>query len=574
MKFFFLVFFLIFLISNSNSKELYCKKGNTFSSFPDPKIMNPSEYYEFKYYLENHHFPQNKINTCLPEIYPEVLELYKEIKNNTHGPARFKFQSSMFATEILANIKNTYDFEWNDLSNPFDVYLFVEYLKTNPQSPLPRVPVTITYNKMELKMLALNFNSHKKEEKSKHERALQEKNREEEQEEKQKIEKRSESLIREQYISSVVELRDLVFNELGNYIKNGWAKDENEFRQRVLLTCYEIDCPEKLKDFFLTKNNGDVDFWQFGSKPLSYLVKYNKLNELKRHIKKTNGKHNLNSDDVEMSLHLFDIKMYNFFNEELNLHSYFSSTHIDGKVLLDMSSHPLTRHAVGKIEDKVHVNYFTMYYLDKLKVMKPKHILGYVILNNKYTDTIVKYPSNKKPEQKNFKFKDYVFEEPSWDSKATVLRENSELKLNLVDAHVYNENEGYEFVELKNNWIGLMIDNKKYWMHVSQFASVDFIDKFFEDNSISEVNLNEIYKTANGKKIDPALAAKLASSVHVRKTKWVNNELWFNVDFLHNPLVETEEDIKKDQESIEVKDLWVRPYDGEKKNYRYNSMGC
>lgn len=580
---------LIFPISNE-ATELRCTDKNILEKRnPNTVVLSQENYVEFITYIRSK-YSFLMFNECSLVQFPELYSLYKEVKENRYNRHTSSFEKSTFALAFIEKNKPL-GLSWDYFDDPFDTISFPNAYITEPgymplhlmQTKERNLPENILElyvqrykeaKERQLNQRKINISEADKkiaEEKIKKENEIKNETKKKKELEDKAKEEFYFDQIRKFYISSIIEKGETILSEEKEYIKKAYAKDREEFLQRVVIACYEMDCPSKLKNKFNTELKNKLSFANYGGKvtPKMFLIKYNRLSELKNFLK-NNSNSSINKEELLISAHLSDSKIYRYLKYEFGSRESIEISDLDSRVVsANMTSDALS---FISMEFEKGSNLYNTYFIDKFGDIKAKHILGYVNFDTSIPADWDQYEKKLRMGLNIPLIKQYVFEKPSWDSKKITSTDDAKFYSELKNEETDYEYSSFSIDDLKNNWIGFNTKEGKRWIHSSQINRLVFVDDLLMDSLVFLSNANELYDLPNGTKIEKSKGFSEQNKITILRSRWIDGELWFNVNLDSDGCDGGGADPTKP--GYAGFNLWLKAFNGEKKNYINYSRGC
>lgn len=552
-----LMFYILFLTAN-----LFANSSDCLSNQPsEPLIIDNVQVTELEIRalsnrLENHRVPF-RASLCLIKKYPELIILYRQVKDEKFNSRLSKFSNSNFVNDYYKKYIRELQLAWELYDDPFQALnaatQFNEILSNE------KIIQILVERKTRLEIQ----NETNKQNDIQHKYI-------DEQKKLTYIENTRAKLIRKFYISKIIELGEDILKNQDMFIKKGLAESPEDFYKKVVIGCYEMNCKEKLKVLFNSKIKTDLNFSisKYAS-PLEFMIYFDRVDEVKILSNTSNFTIDLNSYENMINLH--DSNIYNLLADRTTHFGSERAPGIDYNILADQSvSRKLTTH-IQRYSKLENTKLYQMYFMNKKNIFKPNHILGYADFNLRGHYEVFEDAKLKKiamPVQFN-EIKYFAFDEPNWDSSKVMFNDDNK-SLGLKRVEVHYEYDEVEFNEINNYWIGFQGKSKKLWVHSSQIYNIEFIDAFLKESLNFVASFSEVYITMNGTKIDKELASKLSPLVDITETKWIENDLWLNVNFKFNPCGEED----RDENKIEASNLWIKAFSKGVMNVHFSSRGC
>lgn len=588
--------FALLIVSLSvQATELACTDQKILERrIPGGVALTQEDYSQFLKFIRTN-YSYLMFSECSIVQYPEIYNLFKEVSEKKYDRKTSSFFKTPFAIEFLEKNKNL-GLSWESFADPFEVISFPRFVHFEQEYIFMRMRGNEALPKEMLELLIQRYKESKDSsekrmvqaqkntvdiEKKRAEEELRKKDEEKKRNEEQKRQDEEEFRfveLRQFYISKLIEKKENVLKEDMEFIKKKFADDQNDFLQKVVLACYEMNCDSKLKQILNKSIKNNLKFEKYGGySPAYFLIQYNLLKELKDLIK-VDPESYITRKSFQVSAHLQDSKIYNYFKNELKFkydleleefNGNFKQATIGSIALFDSMKNKRTGEGNTSYYNSYKVNNYNVYFMDKFRNFKAKHILGYAVFDSSSPEiNTFRDPSPVKEAMTISEITQYAFENPSWDSKKKFSSKEESFFKNLKADEIYYEASGFEFNEIKNNWVGFETKEGKNWIHSSQIKHLVFIDEFINASLSVVENPDEIYDLPSGKLVAKPNGVRKENYIHVLQSKWVNDELWLYINLQDYACDGAQGD------NMVGFNLWFKPFSGEKKNYKHYSRGC
>ncbi len=571
MKYLFIVGLLLSFSNKSWGAQLYCETEiGKASPYPDPNILPSQAFDWYRGMLLGYQFPYG-VDKCGPEQYPELLKLFNILLRGSEAYkiSGFNFYETYSGKFIIQEFEkiSTVKFDESEYMHPFDAYRFITFVKTK------KLPSKLDKSNFKIKIaeyradLKAKTEAHDKKALEEKSRLDKEKQLQNEKIEVEKLKPEIEYYKKYFYISKIIEKGELVSNDSKEFINNKMADSIQDFKERVVLACFEMNCPSKWKKKFSQELQNNLNFKIGDKSPLYYSVKYNNFDEFKKNLD-LDKEHNFSYDIYSLSLHLKNDKIANYYTREIQVDP--KNITYDYAVLEKiLPQKQLVKNLVEITKREGPNLYYSNYFMDTNNKFKPKHTLGYATAEfYNHGESLDK--ANKYKVKINVREIPLVgFETPSWEGKQIIIRDekyNNVVKAdeNMTDYDIYS----FVFSELNNHWVALVTPEKKVWIHASQVEQIHFVDEFYKNAKIHDPKLDALYDKAGGAVIPKEKSSKYTQSIKINSSKWINEELWFNID------LETNSCGDSDEGTVPVKDIWIKAFNGSSENFDHSAKGC
>lgn len=572
------ILILIILLTCSTtafSAELYCKsKAGLQTKLPDPKIMSGEEYRSFTKYLADH-YNIMWITPCLVEQSPEIYKLYKEIIANQYGTQKSDFDKSPYALKFIETQKTKFDLNWGMFNNPFEMMSFPAWITRSRPSALSAgkisgEPLNVLVN--EYKEVIRKKQDLLMAEAADREAKLAEEKRIAAQKLADEIEFDNSMLewyegykydmVQYTYQTAIVEKGENILKEADSFIKRKLAENKTDFYQRVYFAATNMELGENLMKIFGGQLKGTgFRIYDNLSLPGIYIAQ-NRMNDLRAFFK-ANPTFKITENEFARSAHLFDSKIYNYLKYERKFAIVTPRpTELDYSVLqADLNVNPvgelfnnaltLNSSGIGTRVDK----HYSTYFFSRYPKMSSKHMIGYGIFEVNFEPDVINVLKKKNIALPETSFREYAYTQPSWESKKIPLRlANEKIAPGFIRESMFNSKEGLEFFETSGNWMAFMNGKEKYWIHRSQVKEIKFSDRVIQRWALIK-NGDAVYAEPGAAK--PLNLSDTENHALVIARRWINNELWLNVNLMKAPC-------SKDKRK-EVYDVWIKAFNAESK---------